>query len=160
MQKILQVCVDYIYSIEFNNSSDLAGKCIPVYMALQSLLCKVLSVESYITIGDRVWSDYIYCEMSYDYIIRELEKTNINDALKAHVWLTLRDGSVLDCTGEAYMDLLFKRGNHPTHECVAYFPPDKNLSDGFYRPYLVGSAFLTHIGAYAVIQKNKFVSLI
>lgn len=80
MQKILQICVDYIYSIEFNGSSDLAGKCIPVHMALQSLLWKVLSVESYTTIGDRVWSDYIYCEMSYDYIIRELEKTNINDA--------------------------------------------------------------------------------
>ena len=152
VQKILQICADYLYSIELNNSSDLASKCIPVHMALQALLWKALSVESYITIGDRVWSDYTYCEMSYEYILQEIEKPNISDPLKAHVWLTLCDGSVLDCTGEAHMDLLLQRGDYPTHKCLVYFPPDKNVSDGFYRPFLVGRAFLTLIGAYDVIQ--------
>lgn len=151
MQDILHLCADYLYSIGLSKSSELANKCIPVHMHLQPLLQEHVSIESYVTIGDKYFHDYVYCEMSYESILKELQNPNIEASLKAHVWLTLRDGSVLDCTGEAHMDLLFNRGDHPTHQCIAYIPSDKPVSNGYYRPYLVGSEFLKRTGAFAIV---------
>jgi len=151
VQEIRQFCIDYLYSIGLTKSSELANKCIPVHMHLQPLIREHLSVESYITIGDKYWDDYVYCKMSYETILQELQDPDVEASLKAHVWLTLRDGSVLDCTGEAHMDLLFNRGDHHTHQCIAYIPSDKPVSDGYYRPYLVGSEFLKRVGAFAIV---------
>ena len=142
VQNILQACADHLYSAGLDTSSDLASNCLPVHMQLQAFLREHLSVGSSITIGDKFGEDYVYCHMSYQTILEELQKTEMDSAVKAHVWLTLRDGSVLDCIGEAHMDLLFNRGEHPTHECFAFVRPNQIIPDGYYRPYLVGSEFL------------------
>lgn len=151
IQTILHSCADYLYSVSFEKSSDLASNCIPVHFQIQAMLREKLSVDSFITIGDKVWSDYVYCKMSYRAIQQELGSPSVTSPLKAHVWLTLGDGSVLDCTGEAHMDILFDRGEHPTHKCFAFIPPEKSVSDGYYRPYLVGSEFLKKSGALAIV---------
>ncbi|AKO51386.1 hypothetical protein ABA45_02275 [Marinobacter psychrophilus] len=152
VQKILQACADYLYSCELETSSDLATNCIPIHMQLQAFLREHLSVRSSITIGDKFWKDYVYCHMSYQDILEELQHPMADAALKAHVWLTLGDGSVLDCTGEAHMDLLFNRSEHPTHECFAFVRPSQTIPDGYYRPYLVGSDFLERTGAFAIVS--------
>ena len=147
----LQVgAVKLLQSMDLNSSVDLAGKCIPVHMMIKEMLKKEFSVESHITIGDRFWHDYVYCEMSYDLIAKELETGGGVEPLKAHVWLTLQDGSILDLTCEAHLDVLMNRGDHPTHECIGYIPASKKITDGYYRPYLVGDEFLKRTGAFGV----------
>ena len=91
VDQILTFCAMHLRLMGFTRSSELAGKCIPVHIELQFLLREKFSVKSNITIGDKFWNDYVYCEMSYKSIEQELQKPNINNPIKAHVWLTLSE---------------------------------------------------------------------
>ena len=75
-QNILQLCAEAFNHYGYLTSSDLASKCTPVHLMLQSHLKSDLNIDSYITIGDRYWDDYIYCEMSDESINKELESPN------------------------------------------------------------------------------------
>lgn len=147
-QNILQLCAEALNHYGYVTSSKLASKCTPVHLMLQSHLKSDLSIDSYITIGDRYWDDYIYCEMTDESIKKELESPNIYEPVKAHVWLTLPDGTILDCTAEAHADLLFKRGEHPTHNCIMLVDPNQqeDAKAGYHRPFLLGSGFLEQTG--------------
>ncbi|TMO27371.1 hypothetical protein CWC28_10735 [Pseudoalteromonas sp. S4492] len=147
-QNIFQLCAEALNHYGYVTSSDLASKCTPVHLMLQSHLKSDLNIDSYITIGDRYWDDYIYCEMSDESINKELESTNIHEPIKAHVWLTLSDGTILDCTAEAHADLLFKRGEHPAHKCIMLIDPKQpeDAKTGYHRPFILGSAFLKKTG--------------
>ncbi|WP_458735101.1 hypothetical protein [Zobellella taiwanensis] len=147
-QQIFQLSGDALYDYGYNKSSDLAGKCTPVHLMLQQHLKNDLGIDSLITIGDRYWDDYIYCEMTKESIERELNHSNIYEPIKAHVWLTLPDGTILDCTAEAHADLLFERGEHPAHKCIVLVEPSKeeNAKSGYHRPILVGTGFLEKTG--------------
>ncbi|HHQ4541222.1 TPA: hypothetical protein ACSP10_001980 [Aeromonas veronii] len=154
MQDIFQLCGDALYHYGYQNSEDLAGQCAPVHLMLMSHLKSDMNIESFITIGDRYWDDYVYCEMSKDSIERELEKPSIDGDIKAHVWLTLTDGTILDCTAEAHADLLFKRGLHPAHKCIMLVDPtqEKSAKSGYHRPYLIGTDFLEKTGMYRIVH--------
>lgn len=86
--------------------------------------------------------------MTDESIIKELDSQNIHEPVKAHVWLTLADGTILDCTAEAHADLLFQRGNHPAHNCMMLVDPNQpeNAKEGYHRPFLVGPDFLEKTG--------------
>jgi len=58
-------------------SSDLATNCIGVHLELQNALYHFLKMKSYITIGDKYWSDFIYCEMTHASIEKELSSPAI-----------------------------------------------------------------------------------
>ncbi|HEY0924271.1 hypothetical protein [Rheinheimera pacifica] len=149
-QKILFNSAWALESIGYLTSFDLAQKCIPVHLMLNQFLKKELGVVSYITIGDRFWSNSeIYCEMSYENIQKELNTPQINSPLNAHIWLTLSDGSILDCTSEAHLDVLENRGIHATNQCLTYIEANskQNVLSGYHRPYLFGSDFLIKTGA-------------
>lgn len=154
MQNIFQLCGDALYHYGYQNSDDLAGKCTPVHLMLQYHLKRDMNIDSFITVGDRYWDDYIYCEMSKGTIESELENPCIDRDIKAHVWLTLTDGTILDCTAEAHADLLFKRGLHPTHKCIMLVDPnqEENVKSGYHRPYLIGTGFLEKIGMYQIVH--------
>ena len=147
-QQIFQLCGDALYGYGYNKSSDLAGKCTPVHLMLKQHLKNDLGVDSLITVGDRFWDDYIYCEVTKESIEKELSHSDIYEPIKAHVWLTLPDGTILDCTAEAHADLLFKRGEHPAHECIMLVEPSKkeDAKSGYHRPVLVGTGFLERTG--------------
>lgn len=151
-QQIFQLCGDALYNYGYNKSSDLAGKCTPIHLMLQQHLKNDLSIDSLITIGDRYWDDYIYCEMTKKSIEKELSHSNSYEPIKAHVWLTLPDGTILDCTAEAHADLLFKRGEHPAHKCIMFVEPSKeeDAKSGYHRPILVGTGFLEKTGMIQV----------
>ena len=146
--QILHLAHDLLYARGMRQSSDLAENCVAVHLDLQGALNHYLNIKSYITIGDIFWSDYVYCEMSYHSIKNELENPVFGSPIKAHVWLTLPDGSILDCTGEAHLDLIMQRGEHPLEKCLTFIPPHKNISDGYRRPYLVGLDFLIKSGVF------------
>lgn len=148
LQAIFQQSGDALYENGYEKSSDLASKCAQVHLMLQHILRHTLQVESFITIGDRFWHDYIYCEMSDEGIINELRNPKINEPSKAHIWLTLVDGTILDCTAEAHADILFDRGEHPAHQCMMVVPPDQQEDDkrGYHRPFLLGTDFLLRTG--------------
>ncbi|MBC9071974.1 hypothetical protein IAI53_08365 [Thauera sp. CAU 1555] len=129
-------------------SSDLAMNCVAVHLKLQSAIYHYLKMKTYITIGDIFWSDYVYCEMSHEAIEKELNNPMLGEPIKSHVWLTLQDGSILDCTGEAHLDLIFGREEHPLEQCLTFIPPDKNIEDGYRRPFLVGPEFLVKAGVF------------
>jgi hypothetical protein len=152
-QKILQFCAEALMHYGYVSSSELANQCTPVHLMLQALLKEHLDVDSYITIGDRYWHDYVYCEMSYESIISELNNPQTEHPIKAHVWLTLSDGTVLDCTAEAHADLLFNRGTHPSPQCIMFVKPDEKVDDksGYHRPYLVGIDFLEKTGVCKLV---------
>ncbi|MFT6421461.1 MAG: hypothetical protein ACJA2K_000173 [Thalassolituus sp.] len=147
-QQVYQLCAEALHHYGYEKSSDLAGKCTPVHLMLQSHLKSDLSIDSFITVGDRFWDDYVYCEMTKESIENELHNRNINEPIKAHVWLTLTDGTILDCTAEAHADLLFKRGEHPAAKCIMIVEPDKeeNAKSGYHRPALLGIGFLEKTG--------------
>lgn len=154
MQDIFQLCGDVLYHYGYQTSSDLASKCTPVHLLLQHHLKNDMNLDSFITVGDRFWNDYVYCEMSKDSIESELKNPNMVGDIKAHVWLTLTDGTILDCTAEAHADLLFNRGEHPAHKCIMFIDPNKeeNAKSGYHRPYLIGTEFLEKTGMYKIIS--------
>lgn len=154
MQDVFQLCGDALYHYGYQTSEDLAGQCTPVHLIIMLYLKSYLNIESFITVGDRYWNDYIYCEMSKDSIESELKKPNIAGDIKAHVWLTLTDGTILDCTAEAHADLLFKRGLYPSHKCIMLVDPNQyeSAKSGYHRPYLIGTDFLEKIGMYRIVH--------
>jgi len=149
--QILDLCLESLLNLGFRKSSDLARQCVLVHTTLQHILRENLNVKSYITIGDRYWSDYIYCETSYEYIKNEMNSPNIESPIQVHVWLTLSDGSILDCTGEAHVDLISQRGDFPTRECFQMIEPQEKITDGYHRPYIIGSEFLRRTGSFAIM---------
>jgi len=154
-QQALQLCVNTLYANDYRSSSDLASNCTPVHLMLQYCLKEELGLDSYITIGDRYWDDYIYCEMSYENIESELKNPNINNPIKAHVWLTLSDGTILDCTAEAHADQLFNRGEHPVEKCLMIVERNakEDAKSGYHRPYLVGVSFLERTGVCQILAQ-------
>ncbi len=149
-QKIFKLCAEALYHYEYQTSSDLAKKCARVHLMLQHHLKHDLDIDSFITIGDRFWDDYIYCEMTKELIENELRNQNRHEPIQAHVWLTLTDGTILDCTAEAHADLLFKRGEHPADKCIIIIEPTKeeDAKSGYHRPILIGSGFLEATGMF------------
>lgn len=154
MQHIFQLCGDALYHYGYQTSEDLAGQCTPVHLMLKAHLKSDMNIDSFITVGDRYWDDYIYCKMSRESIESELENPSISEDIKAHVWLTLTDGTILDCTAEAHADLLFGRGLHPAHKCIMLVDPnqEEDAKSGYHRPYLVGTGFLEKTGMYQVVH--------
>jgi hypothetical protein len=145
---VLFLSRDVLGALGMRQSSDLAMNCVAVHFDLQRAIYQYLKMKTYITIGDIFWSDYIYCEMSHESIEKEMTNPVLGEPIKSHVWLTLPDGSILDCTGEAHLDLIFGRAEHPLEECLSFIPPDKNIEDGYRRPFLVGPEFLVRAGVF------------
>jgi hypothetical protein len=145
-QELLALCSEILPQLGFETSSDLASRCIEVHTTIQSAIKMILGIDSTITIGDIHWPEhnYVYCKTSYERLIDELGSPNHEADIKLHTWLTLVDGSILDCTSQAHADLLFDRGERPIHECFSFIPLNE---DNGYTPYLVGSHFLYKIGA-------------
>lgn len=152
-QKIFQLCGDALYQAGILSSSHLAGKCAPIHLMLKERLKTELGIESLITIGDRFWDDYVYCEMTKESAENELNNSNTFEPIKAHVWLTLSDGTILDCTAEAHADILFGRGEHPAHQCIMIVSPNKaeDAKAGYHRPVLVGLGFLEKTGMVRIV---------
>ncbi len=148
LQAIFQISGEALYANGYEKSSDLASKCAQVHLMLQQVLIQTMQVKSFITIGDRFWHDYVYCEMSDEGIINELRSPKINEPSKAHIWLTLVDGTILDCTAEAHAEIMFDRGEFPSHQSIMVVPPDQQEDDkkGYHRPFLLGTDFLLRTG--------------
>jgi len=85
--------------------------------------------------------------MSYQYILNELKAPDIRKPIKAHVWLTLSDGTIIDFTSEAHLDILYKRGNYPVEKCFQVIRPNDDTQEGVHRPFLIGDDFLFKSGA-------------
>lgn len=147
-REVLLCSRDVLAASGMKQSSDLAKKCVAVHLALQSAIYNFFKMKTYITIGDIFWTDYVYCKMSHEAIEKELNNPVFGKPLDAHIWLTLPDGSILDCTGEAHLDLIMGRGEHPLEECLTFIPPDKHIEDGYRRPFLVGPEFLIKAGVF------------
>ncbi|NSM23268.1 hypothetical protein HT094_02295 [Shewanella sp. ZOR0012] len=144
---ILKLTADVLNGNGFRCSSELANKCVPVHLIIQYWLKQELNISSHITIGERYWSDdEIYCKMSYDYIKSEMIAPNHSKPINAHVWLTLPDGSILDCTAEAFLDVTEDRGDYPVNQCLMFVRPSETPPSGYHRPYLVGTDFLEKAG--------------
>lgn len=149
IQEILQFCADALYHYGHKSSKELAGKCTQVHMMLKEELMLQLNINSTITIGDKFYDDQIYNELTEDYIKNELSSPNKEKPINAHVWLTLDDGTIIDCTLEAHIDMMSKRGIFPAHRCISIFRPEEpdDAEKGYYRPKLVGIEFLIKTGA-------------
>ncbi|MBE2167741.1 MULTISPECIES: hypothetical protein [unclassified Cobetia] len=152
LQEIFQLCGDALYHYGFNDSTDLASQCVRVHSLIKQHLKDDMGIDSYITIGDRYWDDYIYCEMSRTAIEQELTSPEVDQPIKAHVWLTLSDGAIIDCTAEAHADIIFGRDVHPSHQCIMLITPDQeeDAKVGYHRPYLVGEDFINKTGMVRV----------
>ncbi|KAF7788531.1 hypothetical protein PRUB_a1519 [Pseudoalteromonas rubra] len=146
--RMLKFCHDVLVKNGFRCSADLARQCIPVHLILQRALNEYLGIHSHITIGHVEVEDTIYCETSYDYLKRELVAPGVNSALSFHVWLTLTDGAVLDCSMQAHFDVTSRKMNYPTRECMTYLSTQEVLSEVKYRPFVVGTDYLKNIGAF------------
>lgn len=145
---VLLIAWEVLNEAGMRKSSDLAKNCVAVHCKLQKDIYYYLKIKTYITIGDIYFSDYVYCEMSHASIEKELNSPVLGKPINAHVWLTLPDGSILDCTGEAHLDLIFGRDEHPLEKCLTFIPPDENIKDGYRRPFLVGREFLDRAGVF------------
>ena len=148
INSILRLCVETLHRGGYTDSQTLAGNCIPVHTLLNDTIRRSLDIITFITIGDRYWDEKdIYCEMSYEAISKELKNPDITKPLKAHTWLTLTDGTIIDFTSEAHLDIIERRGNHPLVECCKMLKPNEVEDNGYYRPFLIGAAFLFETGS-------------
>lgn len=145
---VIRHCFWNLHSKGIFYASQVAAKCTLISLELQNAL-RIAGVKSYITIGDVVFAeqDYIYCEMSYESIGGELKNPNVYSPLKAHVWLTLEDGTIIDFTAMAHIDLMC---GDPDFELssskVVVARPGVESKSNYYRPYLVDVDFLIKTG--------------
>jgi len=147
IKEILSIAVFGLLQEGYKDSTALAGNCVPVNMLINHALQSLKGINSYITIGDRYWSENdIYCEMSYTSIVEELKHPNITKPIKAHTWITLTDGTIIDFTSEAHLDVLHDRGVFPVEKCYQVIRPDSDITSGFHRPFLIGTDFLFKTG--------------
>lgn len=148
---IVKSSIDFFKSFGCLSSSDLAHQCIPLNIFLRNYLRERLSIESFITVGSVILNgEWVYGVASYEAITKELLKPDKENPLSIHTWLTLNDGSVLDCTLEGYLDVKLGRGEHRIDECMGFFSSGVTPSGDTYIPFLVGEDFLRKVGAFTV----------
>lgn len=142
---VLGECIPYLKQNGYFSSQELSGKCVAVHLLIKSILRQAFGLESHITIGSMHGNGWKYCAMSYSYIREELQSPSTTEELKAHIWLTLPDGSIVDWTGQAWYDLQTKE-THELENCLVYLAPNEFNPEHYYRPYLVGEEFLVRTG--------------
>lgn len=138
---VLRECIPHLLQQGFHSSKELNGHCVSVHLIIKKLLKQFFELECHITIGSMHGKGWDYCAMSYSYIREELTSPSQNEELKAHIWLTLPDGSIIDWTGQAWCDMQVKE-NHVLEECLVYLQPHEFNPEHYYKPYLVGEEFL------------------
>lgn len=66
--------------------------------------------------------------------------------IRAHTWLTLNDGSVLDWTGQTWRDAQAS-ANHAAEFCLVYFQQGAQDETHYYHLVLVGREYLIRTGS-------------
>jgi hypothetical protein len=77
----------------------LNGNCVQVHDQLRALL-QCGGVESHMTIGSMHGQGWDYFSTSVDELLVEMADPDAEREIRAHIWLTFNDGSVLDWTGQ------------------------------------------------------------
>lgn len=142
---VLRHCIPLLQQQGYFSSKDLSGNCVDVHLLVKRALKMYFGLKCFITIGSMHGKDWDYCTMSYEYIRKELDEPNLQSELKAHIWLTLPDGSIVDWTGQAWRDQQVKE-SHELSQCLLYFSASDFSADHYYKPYLVGEEFLIRTG--------------
>gem|GEM_PF-1889453 len=142
---ILGEFVEHLYSRGLDSSRSLNGNCIHVHDQLQAHLQR-RGVESHLTIGSMHGQGWDYCSTSLDELLAEMTDPDPEREIRAHTWLTLNDGSVLDWTGQAWYDIQ-ANANHPAESCLVYFQQGVQDEMHYYHPVLVGREYLIRTGS-------------
>ncbi|MDI9271840.1 hypothetical protein [Stenotrophomonas sp. PFBMAA-4] len=134
-----------LYSLGLDSSRSLNGNCIQVHDQLQDHLQR-RGVESHMTIGSMHGQGWDYFPTSVDALLAEMADPHPEREIRAHTWLTLNDGSVLDWTGQAWYDTQVNE-NHPAGSCLVYFQQGVQNETHYYHPVLVGREYLIRTGS-------------
>ncbi|WP_313437076.1 hypothetical protein [Stenotrophomonas sp.] len=142
---ILREFEERLYSLGLDSSRSLNGNCIQVHDQLQAHL-QHRGVESHLTIGSMHGQGWDYCSTSVDELLAEMADPDPEREIRAHTWLTLNDGSVLDWTGLASWHTQ-ENENHPAASCLVYFKQGVQSETHYYHPLLVGREYLIRTGS-------------
>lgn len=145
MQPALVQCIRILRERGYFTSKELNTKCVDVHLLIKQFLKFMFDIETHITIGSMKVQGWDYCSMTYNYILQELASPNFHQEIRAHVWLTLPDGSIIDWTGQAWHDIQIGEV-HSVENCLLYFSPNEFRDDLYHKPYLVGEDFLLKTG--------------
>jgi len=147
IQKYLDVSCALLSETDLSNTRNLVENCALVHYLLgQSLNAR--NLPCHVTVGEFHRDGRPYFNFaSIDELIQEASSPNHGDPIALHAWLTLPDGSVMDWTMLADMNVL--EGNAPPllQHCCIYMPANAFDPDFFYVPKLVGHSYLEKIGA-------------
>jgi len=132
--------ITHLYSQGLERSSALNGNCVMVHDQLQSYLA-FHDVPSHMTIGSMCGDGWKYFDTSLADLERELAQPNGAEEIRVHTWLTLDDGSLLDWTGQAWLDVM-TGAEHKAEDCLIFMHQDEHATDRYYSPLLIGNEFL------------------
>lgn len=118
---------------------------------MHSELSKFLNFNNHpceVTVGQFYWNKKAFSDYySLDQLLDELHSPSVGDFLKAHCWLTLPDGSVLDLTILSDLSKINNKPYNRLEENVIHIPPREHDPDHYYVPYLVGRDTLARMKA-------------
>ena len=141
-----------LYLAGLKDSESLNGRCIEVHDKLQKFLTHY-GIESHMTIGSMHGQGWSYCDTDAAYLAQELSSPEISNEVRVHTWLTLKDATIVDWTGQAWYDVQAKE-NHPAERCLVYFPQGKQDETHHYMPRFVGREFLERTGCIARVRTS------
>lgn len=94
-----------------------------------------------------------YFSTSVDELLVEMADPNPEREMRAHVWMTFNDGSVLDWAGQARCDTQANE-NHSAEACLVYFQQGVQDEMHYYRPVLLGREYLIRTGSIRVVRSH------
>ncbi|MCT6698366.1 hypothetical protein [Rheinheimera sp. 4Y26] len=145
LHAMVSAFVPFFKSNGYFSSKDLNKNCVQVHIAAQNLFKEMFGIDSYLTIGSMHGDGFDYCAISYEEIKSEIKKPNLAQELRAHIWLTLSDGSIFDWTGLAWY--LENCGiTAPLEECAMHIPLNTTMKELRYKPFLIGKDYLVVTG--------------
>ncbi len=141
---ILGEFIGDLYRKGLSDSASLSGNCIQIHDQLFGFMERS-GIQAHMTVGSMHGNGWSYCRTSIDQLKAELEHPDSFREIEIHTWLTLNDGSIIDCTGQAWYDMQIGEV-HPVEKCLVYIPQGNQDPSHYYTPYIVGYDFLYRTG--------------
>lgn len=147
LQSYLAGCMAFFKLNGIVHSSQLTECCASVHAGLAAFL-SVNKLPCHVTIGEFHWNQKPFFDFyRLDELVSEIESPSAHEDLKAHCWLTLPDGSVLDLTINSDLSKITQRPYLPLHANAIYVGPKECDPDHYYVPILVGEEYLRRVKA-------------
>ena len=149
-QKIINIILHQIYSVDNLQIEDLALKCFLISNQLQAFLKKHFEIDSVITTGNIYMNRLQIHYEKYSVLKQRLNNPNFKKQIKFHTWLTLKNLDIIDLTLAPNLWLDFKMSGtelkREDYEKITWIEA-KNIDrkGAVYEPKIIGYEYIERI---------------